>query len=57
VVLWIIPPIADYYRLKIFGTSDNIKYVYANAHHMNPLCLLVPPELFRQAEQYNEEMN
>jgi hypothetical protein len=57
VVNWIIPPIADSYRLKIFGKSDNIKYVYANAQHTNPLCLLIPLELFRQVEQHTEEMN
>ena len=33
--------------------GDNIQYIYTHAHHKNPLCRVMPQELFRHEKELN----
>jgi DNA polymerase elongation subunit (family B) len=33
--------------------GDNIQYIYTDAHHKNPLCRVMPQELFRHEKELN----
>ena len=33
--------------------GDNIQYIYTDAHHKNPLCRVMPQELFRHKKELN----